>query len=165
MSVGVEIRIVSPLWRAYPRARRHAREALNAALAECGLGIRENAEAGLRLTDDAEIRALNARWRGRDEPTNVLSFPAAEGKALSDRPLIGDVVVAFETVEREAEAEGKSFEDHFRHLVVHGFLHLLGFDHQAEAEALRMEAVEGRALQRLGVADPYAGLELVKEPT
>ena len=101
------------------------------------------------------MRALNARWRGLDKPTNVLSFPAAAPERLGETPVLGDVVVAFETMAREADDEGKALADHFRHLVVHGFLHLLGFDHRSDAEAEAMEALERRILARLGVADPY----------
>ena len=82
---------------------------------------------------------------------------------IAASPLLGDIVVAYETVAREAEAEGKSLADHFRHLVIHGLLHLLGEDHETEAEARRMEALEVEALASLGIADPYADSELVKQ--
>ena len=101
------------------------------------------------------MRALNARWRGLDQPTNVLSFPAAAPAGIAKARLLGDVVLAFETMAREAADEGKPLADHYRHLVAHGFLHLLGFDHDSEADAERMEAIETRILARLGVADPY----------
>lgn len=102
------------------------------------------------LTDDDEVRQLNARWRGQDKPTNVLSFPAG------DAVLLGDVVLAFETVEREAAAQGKRFGDHLSHLVVHGALHLIGYDHVKAGDAAAMEALERRVLAGLGIADPYA---------
>ncbi len=112
-------------------------------------------EVTLRLTDDAEVQALNRRWRHRDQPTNVLSFP--DGLALPDEPVaLGDVVIAAGVVAAEAEARGLSPIDHLRHLVVHGMLHLLGFDHGEDEEALEMEALEVRCLALLGVADPYA---------
>ncbi|MGA2791923.1 MAG: rRNA maturation RNase YbeY, partial [Roseiarcus sp.] len=104
---------------------------------------------------DAVIRALNERWRGAAKPTNVLSFPAAAPGKIAAAPLLGDIVVAFETAEREAVEERKTFADHVAHLIVHGFLHLLGFDHQSAGEADRMEALEIGALARLGIADPY----------
>ncbi|HEX8374556.1 MAG TPA: rRNA maturation RNase YbeY, partial [Geminicoccaceae bacterium] len=115
-------------------------------------------EVSVLLADDAHVRELNRVWRGVDKPTNVPSFPArepgepwpAEGPAH-----LGDVAVALETVLREAAAEGKAPGDHLAHLVVHGTLHLLGHDHDADAEADAMEALEVRVLAGLGVADPY----------
>ena len=88
------------------------------------------------LTDDSAIRALNRQWRGKNAPTNVLSFPAAEtGKSRSQSPYIGDIVIAYETTAREAVAEDKPFNHHLAHLAVHGFLHLLGYDHDKERDA------------------------------
>lgn len=114
-------------------------------------------EVDIRLTDDGEIRALNRDWRGRDTATNVLSFPLhAEGPPDGPR-LLGCVVVACETCRAEAEAEGKPFADHLRHMVVHGILHLLGHDHEDDAAAEAMEALERDILAGLGVADPYGG--------
>ncbi|HEY1072984.1 rRNA maturation RNase YbeY [Brevundimonas sp.] len=103
------------------------------------------------LTDDAGVQDLNARFRDRDRPTNVLSFPAAE----SAFPHLGDVVLGYAYCAAEAETQGKSLSDHLSHLVVHGVLHLLGRDHEAEAEAEEMEAEEREILAALGVADPY----------
>jgi probable rRNA maturation factor len=103
------------------------------------------------LTDDASIQDLNARFRDRDRPTNVLSFPAAE----SAFPHLGDLVLAFGVCAAEAEAQGKTLTDHLAHLTVHGVLHLLGRDHEDEAEAEAMEAEERVILASLGVADPY----------
>ena len=110
----------------------------------------ESGEVSVFFTDDAGIRRLNAAWRGKDKPTNVLSFPQAPG------PLLGDVILAAETVRREAALAGKPLEDHMAHLVIHGFLHLLGYDHEADADAEKMEQLERVALKRLGIADPYA---------
>jgi len=114
---------------------------------------------GIVLTDDAEQRTLNRIWRGRDSPTNVLSFsttapnePSPPGAPV----LLGDVVLAFETVAREAAEQRKHLADHLAHLVVHGVLHLLGFDHENDAEAAIMEARETEILSRLGVPAPYA---------
>ena len=107
------------------------------------------------FTDDDEIRTLNARFRGRDGATNVLTFPAAamaaQGRAL------GDIVLAQETISDEARAGGLTLDHHITHLLVHGFLHILGFDHGNDAEAMAMESLETAVLARLGVADPYAG--------
>ena len=107
----------------------------------------------LVLTADDEMRDLNRLWRGKDAPTNVLSFPT---DADRDRGFLGDVVLAYETAHREAKERGISLADHASHLVVHGMLHLLGFDHEGDADAERMEKVERIALASIGVADPYA---------
>ena len=112
------------------------------------------AEVSIVLTDDAEQRELNRRWRGIDQPTNVLSFPQIEPFAPV-AGLLGDIILARQTLERDAAEQGKPFADHFSHLVVHGFLHLLGYDHVAEAEALVMEGLETQILETLGIADPY----------
>ncbi|MEQ9643678.1 MAG: rRNA maturation RNase YbeY [Alphaproteobacteria bacterium] len=115
-------------------------------------------EVCLLLTDAEHIRALNRDWRGRDRATNVLSFPAGEPARAGGPPLfLGDVAVAREVVVAEASAQAKSLDAHFTHLVVHGVLHLLGYDHQADADAVIMEDLERRVLARLGIADPYAG--------
>jgi probable rRNA maturation factor len=119
------------------------------------------ADACLLLSDDERIRALNNTFRGRDEPTDVLSFPSAGEDVLAaagaDAPpsLLGDIIIAFETTAAEAAAAGKSLGTHLRHLVVHGVLHLLGYDHVIDADAVEMEALEVRVLARLGIADPY----------
>ena len=114
----------------------------------------------VHLIDDERMRAINAEWRHKDAATNVLSFPASDPSGVSEARLLGDVLISFETLEREAEEEGKALADHFSHLVVHGFLHLLGFDHIEEADAEKMEPIEIRALARLGIANPYAEREL-----
>ncbi|MEZ5668424.1 MAG: rRNA maturation RNase YbeY [Alphaproteobacteria bacterium] len=137
-----------------------ARRAAGAAVA-AALGRGRIAELTVVFDDDAAVRSLNARWRGKDRPTNVLSFPAATPAELAAPAaamplLLGDVVLAYETCRAEAEADGKRLADHVAHLVVHGVLHLLGHDHREEAEAERMEALETAILAGLGVADPYA---------
>jgi probable rRNA maturation factor len=117
--------------------------------------LRDGAEIGVQLVDDAGVRALNARWRGFDKPTNVLSFPASPVEKLASAPMLGDIVVAYQTTRREADDERISLGDHFVHLIVHGFLHLVGFDHEDDAEAEMMEALETRVLEGLAIADPY----------
>jgi probable rRNA maturation factor len=115
-------------------------------------------ELSLVFTDDASIRQINAEWRGQDKATNVLSFPAfplAPGGVPG--PMLGDIMVARETVEREAVELDKSFDDHLTHLMVHGFLHLFGYDHMNDDEAEIMEGLETRILAQLGLSDPYAG--------
>lgn len=121
----------------------------------------EPVELSLVFTDDAAIRAINAEWRNMDKPTNVLSFPAypiAPGDPPG--PMLGDIIVARETIAREAEELEKPFEAHLSHLLVHGFLHLFGYDHLNDDEATIMEGLETRILARLGLSDPYAGTEL-----
>jgi probable rRNA maturation factor len=109
-------------------------------------------ELGIRVVGSGESRALNARWRGRDRPTNVLSFPASPELAGAQ---IGDIVVCAPVVAREAREQGKPIAAHWAHMVVHGTLHLLGFDHAHERDAKRMEGRERALLARIGVADPY----------
>ena len=119
-------------------------------------------ELSLVFTDDASIREINAEWRQQDKPTNVLSFPAFPvTPGEKPGPMLGDIVIARETVEREAVDLGKSFEEHLTHLLVHGFLHLLGYDHMETEEAEEMEALETRILASLGISDPYAGQDPV----
>lgn len=123
-------------------------------------------EVSFRFTDDATIAELNAEWRGQPQPTDVLSFPADDdaGPVVAGAPrLLGDVVLAFETCRRDAEALERPFGDHVRHLLVHGLLHLLHFDHQTPEEAETMEALEIGVLADLGVPDPYAGRALMEE--
>jgi probable rRNA maturation factor len=115
-------------------------------------------ELGITLIDNAGQRQLNHRYRGKRASTNVLAFPAWRPgtRTPCGAPLLlGDIVLAFETVEREAADQGKTFVDHFRHLVVHGILHLLGWDHQRKDAAARMEALETSILAKLGIPDPY----------
>ena len=109
------------------------------------------------LSHDSAIHTLNRDWRGKNAPTNVLSFPAAAaGKSRSAPPYIGDIVIAYQTVAREAVAEGKPFNHHLAHLAIHGFLHLLGYDHENDRDARKMERLERKILKRLAVPDPYA---------
>ena len=113
-------------------------------------------EVSLVFTGDAEIRGINAEWRSQDKPTNVLSFPAfplTPGKMPG--PMLGDIIFAEETLTREAADLGKSFDDHLTHLMVHGFLHLFGYDHMDDEEAEKMEGLETRILAELGLSDPY----------
>ncbi|HEY1260853.1 MAG TPA: rRNA maturation RNase YbeY [Stellaceae bacterium] len=115
-------------------------------------------ELGVSLTDDRRQRRLNRDWRGLDRPTNVLSFPAWEPAQSGPREapiLLGDVILAFETVAREAVEQGKPLAHHLSHLTVHGVLHLLGYDHTSPAEAVVMEALETAILEKLGIPDPY----------
>jgi probable rRNA maturation factor len=132
-----------------------AEKAVLAALAGAKARVKGAAEISVLLTDDEEQRELNAQWRGKDSSTNVLSFPQIEpfGPIFG---LLGDITLARETLEREALDLGKSLEDHFTHLMVHGFLHILGYDHIEDDEALKMESLETQILAGLGIDDPYA---------
>jgi len=132
-----------------------AETAIRAALEQSGAKVTGVTELSVLLTDDAEQRELNREWRGQDKSTNVLSFPQIEPfEPVSG--LLGDISLARETVAREADEMGIPFNDHFTHLVVHGFLHLLGHDHIEDDEAEVMESLETRILASLGIADPYA---------
>ena len=111
-------------------------------------------EVTILLTDDAKMRTLNRAWRDKDAPTNVLSFPSSDTPPVPGA--LGDVVLAYETIRDEARSTGTAFTDHVSHLVIHGLLHLLGFDHMSDDEAARMEDLERGALASIGVADPYA---------
>ncbi len=133
-----------------------ARAALVAAAAP------EPAALAVALADDAAVRRLNFTYRGKDKPTNVLSFPDGAGDPEGPAAL-GDLILAYETVAREAAEQGKPLADHLRHLTVHGVLHLLGWDHQREAEAEAMEGLERRILAGLGVPDPYALPDVLPE--
>ena len=113
----------------------------------------ERAELSLVLADDAMVQELNRQYRGQDKPTNVLSFPGRE--PIETAHALGDIAIAHETVMREAQEQGKTVEQHCRHMIVHGFLHLLGYDHEEETEAEAMEAMEIRILRRLGDDNPY----------
>ncbi len=142
-----------------------ARKAVEAAIAQSAFPDLAQSgrpvELSVRLTSDDQVRTLNAHWRGKDNPTNVLSFPMAEAYELNDESfatrelLLGDIVVANGVCEREATEKGVSIEQHAAHLIVHGTLHLLGYDHQSDADAADMEAREVRALQALGITNPY----------
>ena len=145
----------SALWEQLIDAEAIAERALEAAVEMAGLALLDGAELGILLSDDEHVKSVNQEWRGIDKPTNVLSFPAVEPTKLARAPFLGDIIIAYETVEREAKAEGKAFADHYAHLVVHGFLHLLGFDHINEADAERMEALEIAILSSLDIPDPY----------
>ncbi len=149
----VDIAIEAGGWAGEEALRAVVERATGAVFAEIGQDAPEDTELSLLFTDDAHIQVLNRDWRGKDKPTNVLSFPAAPAPG---RRALGDIALAAETVMREAGEEGKRFDDHLAHLVIHGFLHLLGHDHETDAEAERMEALERSALARLDIADPYA---------
>ena len=154
--VDIGISVEAGDWPDEDRIRPLIVRAVETVMAGAGLDDVPS-ELSVVLTDDESMRAINGRWRGIDKPTNVLSFPAFP-LAVGDRPgpMLGDIVMARETVVREAALDGKAVDAHFTHLIVHGLLHLLGHDHEDDTQAELMEQTEREALARLGIADPYA---------
>ena len=157
----LEIEIVrhSELWDSIEVSGDTLSRAALAAFAASSAAPDAPCEVTLVLTDDDEMRELNRTWRGKDSSTNVLSFPVGEpvGEAHGEPSPLGDIVLAGEAVIEEAKVKGIPAADHAAHLVVHGMLHLLGFDHERDADAERMESLETKVLAGLGIADPYAG--------
>ncbi len=155
--VDIDVLVEAGAWPAKRKLEGLVAKAVRSALAEANIAGEGASELSVVFSDDARVKTLNAEWRGKDKPTNVLSFPAFPveigGKIP---PMLGDIVLASETVQREAELEGKPLEHHIAHLVIHGVLHLLGHDHEDEGQAEAMEAIERAALARLAIPDPYA---------
>jgi probable rRNA maturation factor len=149
-ALAIDVVIESDRWRQSDDAAAVARRAVMEAAAVLST---EPAELAIVLTDDSAMRALNRAWRGVDKATNVLSFPTQ--RSGETPPLLGDIVLAYETIAREARSERKPFAHHLAHLAVHGFLHLLGYDHERRADAEAMEQAERDILQRLAIPDPY----------
>jgi probable rRNA maturation factor len=153
MNPVIDVAIEAEDWASLEAPSQLAEAAILAAIGESGISLAANAEISVLFCDDGYIRGLNRKWRGIDQPTNVLSFPAGRDAAFA--PLLGDIVIAFETASREASEAGRPLRDHVAHLLVHGFLHLIGHDHIGAAEAETMEALERAILGRLGIADPF----------
>ncbi len=152
---SIDIQRQSPLWKAQPLAEQTVRAAIAAAHATVSTA---DGELSILLTDDSTVRDLNREWRGIDKPTNVLSFPGA--KVNGGARILGDIVIAYETLARECDDEDRIFLHHLAHLTVHGFLHLVGYDHQTDAQAEAMEALESKIMMRLKMPDPYLGRDL-----
>lgn len=153
-----EVLVVADCWQSEPDAEAVIQRAVAVAaeIADADIG---EAEIAVMLTDDAGIRTLNSNWRGIDKPTNVLSFPALQVSpgGPDDAPrMLGDIAIAYETTRKEADDEQKPFEHHLSHLAVHGFLHLIGYDHEKDDDADAMETLEQEILAQLGIPDPYA---------
>jgi probable rRNA maturation factor len=158
-----EVLVVADCWQTEPDAEAVIHRAIEAAaeFADADVGA---AELAIMLTDDSGIRTLNSNWRGIDKPTNVLSFPALQPPAgtTSDAPrMLGDIAIAYQTTRKEADDEQKPFDHHLSHLAVHGFLHLIGYDHENDEDAEAMEGLETEILAQLGIPDPYADRERV----
>ena len=159
-----DVLAVADCWQAEPEAETVIHRAI-ATAAEFVTADVGGTELAVMLTDDSGIRTLNSNWRGIDKPTNVLSFPALQpdgNRKPGDAPrMLGDIAIAYETMRREADEEGKPFDHHLSHLAVHGFLHLIGYDHENDADADEMESLETEILAQLGIPDPYADRERV----
>jgi probable rRNA maturation factor len=150
---SVEIDVQSPLWDEQPAAEQAVRDAIAAAAVLSTSG----GEVSILLTDDSAVRVLNRDWRGIDKPTNVLSFPAPKNLSHGGVAILGDIVIAYETLKRESDDEDREFLHHLSHLTVHGYLHLLGYDHQTGAEAATMEALESEIMTHMQLPDPWQG--------
>lgn len=148
----IDLRIADARWGVLGDCDNFAAHVLGLAAARMSAA----GEVAILLTDDAEMHALNKQWRGMDKPTDVLSFPG-EGPEIPGQPqYLGDIAIGYDTALRDAEAMGRSFEAHIAHLLIHGFLHLLGYDHIEPEDAKVMEPLEVEMLASLGWADPYA---------
>jgi probable rRNA maturation factor len=148
-----EILVRSAHWRKQPRAAAIIKKAIAAAAKAVS---KPQAELAIVLSDDSAIRALNRDWRGKDMATNVLSFPAARPRQARACAYLGDIVIGYQTAAKEAAAENKPFRHHLAHLAVHGYLHLVGYDHDTDRAAQKMERLERAILARIAVPDPYA---------
>ncbi|MGB6535167.1 MAG: rRNA maturation RNase YbeY [Xanthobacteraceae bacterium] len=146
----IDLLVQSERWEQQRGFKSTLRRAIGAAAGELSTS---GAELAIVLTDDSAVRLLNRKWRGIDKATNVLSFPT--GTPCGTPPLIGDIVLAYETIAREGRDQGKPFAHHLAHLAVHGFLHLFGYDHRRRVDAEAMERLEGKILRRLAIPDPY----------
>lgn len=154
--ITIDIAIHDQGWADKESLKKLATEAAGATFAR--LDLQDTAsELSLVFTDDAEIRRLNAQWRNRDKATNVLSFPAFPVRAgEKPGPMLGDIILARETIEQEADRQGKPLAHHLSHLIVHGLLHLLGYDHENDSDAEIMETLEREIVDTLAIPDPYA---------
>lgn len=150
--LSIDLRIADPRWGVLGDIDAFAANVLSLASARMETG----GEIAILLTDDAEMHALNRQWRGIDKPTDVLSFPSDQPEIPGQPQYLGDVAVGYETALRDAEAMHRPFDGHTSHLLVHGFLHLLGYDHIEAADATVMEPLEAEILAGLGWPDPYA---------
>ena len=157
--IQTEIAVLSDLWDGLADAEDVVRRAVEAVVARAEVTIPPDAELSVALADDAMVQRLNREYRAKDKPTNVLSFPAAHG------PLLGDVILAYETLLSEAKEEGLAPADHLTHLTIHGLLHLLGYDHETEADAVAMESMETSILAGLGISDPHATGRMMPDGT
>lgn len=153
--LSLDILVEAGEWLPKARLKRIAEKVIAAASEKLKLDLADGAELSLVFTDDGHIKSLNRKFRGKNKATNVLSFPGAPAANGGIGPILGDIVLAEETVSREAAAEGLTLEAHLAHLILHGFLHILGYDHEDGGEAETMEGLETAILGGIGIADPY----------
>jgi probable rRNA maturation factor len=151
LTMAVDIQVASKLWQAQPQAEPTVRAAIAAAASLSTAA----GEVSILLTDDKAIRALNRDWRGIDKATNVLSFPAPDAAGGATPKMLGDIVMAYETLVQECAREDRVFLHHLANLTVHGFLHLIGYDHQTDSQADAMEGLESKIMTRMKMPDPY----------
>jgi probable rRNA maturation factor len=151
----IQVTVSDDRWSGAISPQELSQKAVDAALAFVSDIVDRDCEVSILFCDDGEIRQMNRKWRSIDKPTNVLSFPANMFPGQPGPLLLGDIVVTLDTCQREAHAAGLSLEDHTIHLLVHGFLHLAGFDHEDDDDAEEMEALETEILASIGIADPY----------
>ncbi len=151
----IDIKIDDVRWKRLPEVKAFIRNMLEMSQGEATTP--DNFELSIVLTSDAAVQELNRDYRGKDHPTNVLSFPGYEDASLlPGQPLaLGDIILAYETLDNEAKAQGKTFRQHLAHLLIHGFLHLLGYTHETDSDAQLMESMETNIMKRAGFPDPY----------
>ena len=150
--LSIDLRIADSRWEALGDLDAFAANVLGHAADH----VKQHGEVAILLSDDAEIRGLNKQWRGLDKPTDVLSFPSDQPEIPGQPQYLGDIVLGYETAFRDAETMGRAFDGHVSHLLIHGFLHLLGYDHIEAEDAKVMEPLEAEILAGLGWSDPYA---------
>jgi probable rRNA maturation factor len=160
MKFELEITIDDTRWSDIADLKEVATYAISSAYAESQCDLESDFVVSLLFCSDSRIQDLNREWRSQDKATNVLSFPAPQDLVMGESLVLGDLALSYETVLRESEIEEKKIVDHLSHLIIHGFLHLLGFDHETESEAEEMEWIERRSLAKIGIMDPYANSEI-----
>ena len=159
LAPAIDIQVASPLWQAQPLAEPTVRAAIaTAAALSTAAG-----EVSILLTDDKAIRALNRDWRGIDQATNVLAFPAPAATPGATPKMLGDIVMAYETLAQECDRQDRVFLHHLAHLTVHGFLHLIGYDHRTDTQADAMEGLESKIMARMNLPDPYLARDLDRD--
>lgn len=162
--MDISITIDDAGWRNLSDAEGLVRRAIRAAAAAAGHDGQCD-EVAVVLGSDAQVASLNSKWRGKSQPTNVLSFPAARPAAIPDGAILplGDIILAYGVVAAEANSHSKAFSAHVSHLVIHGMLHLLGYDHLDDGDAGEMEAIEITAMKRIGLSNPYEELATIRD--
>ena len=159
MKIRTEINIEEKLWKSQPQISKKIKDLVKKIIPKTPLkNLSETIEISILLTSDSAIQELNKNYRCKNKPTNVLSFPMIDFsnfEAESDDLLLGDIAISYQRILEEAQEQGKTFDDHLTHLLVHSILHLIGFDHEIEADAQKMEALEIKILKEFGIENPY----------